>query len=210
NHLDHNKADFDNTLEQARKRFGKAVTVMQYPVQQGDGFDSIIDLLKMTLYKFPKTGGKPQKLPIPAEEQEKANRLHNELVAKAAENDKKLMELYFEKGELDEDHLREGLKLGMLHHDVYPVFCISAKRDMGSGRLMGFIDNVAPSATELFAEKTVDGTELACDPKGATTLFVFKTLIEPHLGKLSFFKVMSGEVKTGMDLVNSTTGHTER
>lgn len=210
NHLDHNKADFDNTIEQAKKRFGKAITIMQYPVKQGEQFDSIIDLLKMVLYKFPKTGGKPEKLPIPAEEQERANQLHNELVEKAAENDEKLMELYFEKGSLDEDQLREGLKLGMLHQDVYPVFCLSAKRDMGSGRLMGFIDNVAPSATQLFPEKTTDGTDLPCDPKGPTTLFVFKTLIEPHLGKLSFFKVMSGEVKVGMDLVNSTTGHTER
>ena len=157
NHVDHGKADFDNTYEQAKRRFGKAVTLMQYPVKQGEQFDSIIDLLKMTLYKFPKTGGKPEKLPIPKDEEEKAKRLHNELVEKAAENDEKLMELYFEKGSLDEDHLREGMKLGMLHHDVYPVFCLSAKKDMGGGRLMGFIDNVAPSATELFAEKTLDG-----------------------------------------------------
>src|SRR4029079_1047426 len=128
------------------------------------------------------------KLPIPPEEQEKANRMHNELVEKAAENDEKLMEKFFEKGSLDEDELRQGLKLGMLHHDVYPVFCLSAKRDMGSGRLMGFIDNVAPSATELFPEKLTDGSELPCDPKGTPTIFIFKTLIEPHLGKLSFFK----------------------
>jgi elongation factor G len=210
NHLDHSKSDFDATVDSARKRFGKAITVMQYPITQGDGFDSIIDLLKMTMYKFPKTGGKPQKLPIPAEEQEKANKLHNELVEKTAENDEKLMEKYFEQGNLDEDELRQGLKLGMLHHDVYPVFCLSAKRDMGSGRLMGFIDNVAPSATELFPEKTEDGSELKCDPKGPAVLFVFKTLIEPHLGKLTFFKVMSGEISTGVDLVNTKTGHTER
>src|SRR6185295_1658264 len=118
------------------------------------------------------------------------------LVEKAAENDEKLMEKFFEKGSLDEDELREGLKLGMLHHDVFPVFCLSAKKDMGSGRLMGFIDNVAPSATDLFAEKLEEGKELKCDPKGPATLFVFKTLIEPHLGKLTFFKVMSGEVAT--------------
>jgi elongation factor G len=210
NHLDHSKSDFDATVEQARKRFGKAITLMQYPVSQGDSFDSIIDLLKMTMYKFPNTGGKPEKLSIPAEEQEKANKLHNELVEKAAENDEKLMEKYFEQGNLDEDELRQGLKLGMLHHDVYPVFCLSAKRDMGSGRLMGFIDNVAPSATELLPEKLEDGSELKCDPKGPAVLFVFKTLIEPHLGKLTFFKVMSGEVSTGVDLVNTKTGHTER
>ncbi len=210
NHLDHGKSDFDTTVEEAKRRFGKAITLMQYPVKQGDGFDSIIDLLKMTMYKFPATGGKPQKLPIPADEQEKANQLHNELVEKAAENDEKLMEKFFEKGSLDEDELRQGLKLGMLHHDVYPVFCLSAKKDMGSGRLMGFIDNVAPSATDQFSEELASGGELACDPKGPAAIFVFKTLIEPHLGKLSFFKVMSGEVKAGMDLYNPITRGTER
>ncbi len=210
NHLDHSKADFDSTVEEAKKRFGKAITLMQYPIKTGDGFDSIIDLLKMTMYKFSPQGGKPQKLPIPAEEQDRANQLHNELVEKAAENDEKLMEKFFEKGSLDEDELRQGLKLGMLHHDVYPVFCLSAKKDMGSGRLMGFIDNVAPSATDQFKEELVGGGELACDPKGPPAIFIFKTLIEPHLGKLSFFKVMSGEVKTGMDLYNPVTRSTER
>ncbi|MBK5286159.1 MAG: elongation factor G, partial [Bacteroidia bacterium] len=129
---------------------------------------------------------------------------------KAAENDEKLMEKYFEKGSLDEDELREGLKLGMLHHDVFPVFCLSAKKNMGSGRMMGFIDNVAPSATELFPEKMEDGKELPCNPSGPTVLFVFKTLIEPHLGKLSFFKVMSGEISVGQDLENTHTRNTER
>lgn len=210
NHIDHSKADFDGTVEQAKRRFGKAITLMQYPVKTGEGFDSIIDLLNMTMYKFSPQGGKPQKLPIPADEQERANQLHNELVEKAAENDEKLMEKFFEKGSLDENELREGLKLGMLHHDVYPVFCLSAKKDMGSGRLMSFIDNVAPCATDQFKEKLVSGEELACDPKGPTAIFVFKTLIEPHLGKLSFFKVMSGEVKAGMDLYNPTTRATER
>lgn len=210
NHIDHNKSDFDATVDSAKKRFGNAITIVQYPVQQGDDFDSIIDLLNMVMYKFPAQGGKPEKLPIPASEKEKAEELHNQLVEKAAENDEKLMELYFEKGSLDENELRLGIKLGMLHHDVYPVFCLSAKKNMGSGRLMSFIDNVVPSATELFPEKLDDGNELACDPKGPATIFVFKTLIEPHLGKLSFFKVMSGELITGIDLVNSTTRQVER
>ncbi|MCC7231790.1 MAG: GTP-binding protein, partial [Bacteroidia bacterium] len=166
NHLDHGKADFDRTVEEGIRRFGKAFTLMQYPVQTGEGFNAIIDLLKMVMYKFPASGGKPEKLPIPENEMEKANRLHNELVEKAAENDEKLMEMYFEKGTLDEDEMRRGLKFGMLHHDVFPVFCLSAKKDMGSGRIMGFIDNIAPSATELLPEKLDDGTELACEPKG--------------------------------------------
>lgn len=210
NHLDHNKADFEKTVEQAKQSFGKAITLMQYPIQTGDGFNAIIDLLKMTMYLFGPQGGKPQKVDIPATEMEKAKALHNELVEKAAENDEQLMEKYFEQGSLDEDELRRGLKLGMLHHDVYPVFCLSAKKDMGSGRLMGFIDNVAPSATELLPEETEDGNTIACSTEGPPSLFIFKTLIEPHLGKLSFFKVMSGEIKTGIDLVNTTTGQSER
>ena len=162
------------------------------------------------MYKFSATGGKPEKLPIPESEKEQAEKLHNELVEKAAENDEKLMELYFQKGSLDEDELREGLKIGMMKHQVFPVFCLSAKKDMGSGRLMGFIDNVAPSAVDAPAEMMDDGTEVKCDPARPTQLFVFKTLIEPHLGKLSFFKVMSGEVAIGMDLTNEKTNTTER
>ena len=210
NQLDHPKADFDNALESVKKRFGSAATLMQYPLQDGEGFDAIIDLLKMTMYKFPPQGGKPEKLPIPDEEKERAERLHNELVEKAAENDEKLMELYFDKGSLDEDEMREGIKIGMRNHEVFPIFCISAKQNMGSGRLMGFIDNVAPSAVDTMPEKTVDDQEIPYDPKGDTALFVFKTLVEPNLGKVSFFKVISGEIKTGADLVNHQTDQSER
>ena len=210
NQLDHTKSNFEASIDDLKKHFGAAVTVMQYPVNQGEGFNAIIDLLKMTMYKFGPEGGKPQKLPIPDEEKGKAEKLHNELVEKAAENDEELMELYFEKGNLDEDELRKGLKIGMMKHQVFPVFCLSAKKDMGSGRIMGFIDNVAPSAQEMTPEETIDGKQVLCDPKKSTILFVFKTIIEPHLGKLSFFKVMSGEIKAGMDLINNKTGGLER
>ncbi|HTJ50655.1 MAG TPA: elongation factor G [Cyclobacteriaceae bacterium] len=210
NQLDHPKSNFDEALLSLRNRFGNAVTQMQYPLQQGEGFNTIIDLLKMVMYQFPLDGGKPQKLPIPASEKEKAERLHNELVEKAAENDEKLMEKYFEKGTLDEDEMREGLKQGMIHHDVFPVFCMSAKRNMGSGRLMGFIDNVAPSPLEANPEKTSAGKEIPFDVTKPAALFVFKTHIEPNLGKLTFFKVISGEVNTTSELINSQTGATER
>lgn len=210
NQLDHEYANFQTAVDQAKEKFGRQVTVMQYPVNQGTSFNTIIDLLKMTMYRFPANGGKPEKLPIPDSEMETANRLHNELVERAAENDEKLMELYFEKGSLDEDEMRQGIKKGMMNHDIFPVFCLSAKKNMGSGRLMGFIDNVAPSATEMPAETSTDGKEVKCDPNGPPVLFVFKTLIEPHLGKLTFFKVLSGEVSVGMELNNPTTGVTER
>jgi len=143
NQVDHPKADFDTALSQIRERFGKAVVQMQYPLNQGESFNSIIDLLKMVMYRFPVEGGRPEKLPIPEAEKEKAMALHNELVERAAENHEGLMEKYFEKGTLDEDEMREGLMLGMIHHDVFPVFVVSAKKNMGSGRMMGFIDNVA-------------------------------------------------------------------
>ncbi len=210
NQVDHEMANFQQTLDDATAFFGPAVTLMQYPVETGPGFNAIIDLLKMVMYKFPATGGKPEKLPIPATELERANKLHNELVEKAAENDEKLMELYFSKGNLDEDELREGIKIGMMKHQVFPVFCLSAKKDMGSGRLMGFIDNVAPSAVDAPAELLEDGADLKCDPAAPTRLFVFKTLVEPHLGKLTLFKVEAGEVAVGMELTNEKTDTVER
>lgn len=210
NQVDHPKAAYDEAVFSLQERFGKAAVLMQYPVSQGVGFNAIIDLLKMTMYRFPPEGGKPEKLPIPENEKEKADKLHNELVEKAAENDEALMELYFEKGSLNEDEMRQGLKIGMRNREIFPIFCLSAKQNMGSGRMMGFIDNVAPSAQEMLPEQTIDGGELACDPSGPPALFVFKTLVEPYLGKITFFKVCSGEISEGQDLVNCQTGDTER
>lgn len=210
NQVDHPKADFEQSLESLKKTFGSAVTQMQYPVNPGEGFNAIIDLLKMVMYKFPADGGKPEKLPIPESEKEKANQLHNQLVEKAAENDEKLMEKYFEQGTLDEDEMREGLKLGMIHHDVFPVFVMSARKNMGSGRMMGFIDNVAPSPLEAQPERTTEGQELSFDQSKPASLFVFKTHLEPNLGKLSFFKVITGEVNSNAELINSQTGATEK
>lgn len=210
NQVDREDADFDRTVQQAKERFGKKVTVVQYPLNQGIGFNAIIDVLKMTMYKFPDGGGKPEKVPIPDEEMEKAQQLHNELIESIAENDEGLMELFFDKGTLDEDEMRKGLKIGMINHDLFPLFCLSAERNMGSGRLMGFINNVTPSAGEMPSAMLEDGNELKCETSGPSLLFVYKTISEPHLGDLSFFKVYSGVLKTGMDLQNSQTGAYER
>ena len=210
NQVDHPKSNFDDALASMKDSFGSSVTQMQYPVNQGEGFNGIIDLLKMVMYKFPAGGGKPEKAEIPEEEKAKADQLHNELVEKAAENDEALMEMFFEKGTLDEDEMRQGLKIGMINHEVFPVFCVSAKENMGSGRIMGFIDNVAPTPLEAKPEVTEDGNEIPYDHDGTPVAFVFKSHIEPNLGKLSYFKVISGEIKTGTDLVNNQTGTSER
>ena len=210
NQVDHPKSDFDASLLGLRERFGSAVTQMQYPYNEGEDFNAIIDLLKMVMYKFPVDGGKPKKLPIPESEKEKADRLHNELVEKAAENDEGLMEKYFDQGTLDEDEMRAGLKLGMIHHSIFPVFCMSAKKNMGSGRMMGFIDNVAPSPREAQPERTTTGEKIDFNPDRPTALFVFKSHLEQNLGKLSFFKVVSGTVTASSELINSQTGAVER
>ncbi len=210
NQVDHPKSDFDMTLMSLKDRFGSAVTQMQYPFNEGEDFNAIIDLLKMVMYKFPVDGGKPKKLAIPESELEKARQLHNELVEKAAEHDERLMEKYFDKGTLDEDEMREGLKIGMVQHSLFPVFCMSARKNMGSGRMMGFIDNVAPSPREAMPEITVDGRPVSFDPEQPTVLFVFKSHLEPNVGKVTFFKVVSGQVTAASELVNSQTGATER
>jgi elongation factor G len=210
NQMDHPKSNFEMAFESIRSRFGNNATMMQYPVNQGQEFNAIIDLLKMTMYVFPAEGGKPEKKPIPEAEMEKAKKLHNELVEKAAENDEELMEIYFEKGTLDEDEMRKGLKVGMMNHDVFPVFCLSAKQNMGSGRLMGFIDNVAPSAKDALPEHHKDGSEIVHNTTGSVELFVYKTIQEQNLGRMSFFKVISGELTEGVDLLNHQTQQTER
>jgi elongation factor G len=210
NKIDDDKADFNKTVQQAKDHFGSKVTVVQYPLQEGAGFHEIIDVLRMTLYKFQDTGGKPEKLPIPDSERERADQLHKELVEAVASNDEALMEKYFDKGELDEDEMKEGMKKAMINHDIFPLFCLSAERNMGSGRLMGFIDNVCPSANEMPAQKTIAGEELGCDASGPACIFVYKTISEPHVGDLSFFKVFSGTIKTGMELVNESNGVVEK
>jgi elongation factor G len=210
NQLDHDKADFDKTIESMTTAFGKKVVIVQYPITTGSGFNALIDVLKMKLYKWGPDGGAPEILEIPADQKERAEELHNILVETAAENDESLMELFFEEGSLNEDQLRQGIRQGLLNRDMMPLFCVSAAKDMGVRRLMEFLNNVAPLVTEMEKPVTVDGKEIPCDANGPNSIFVFKTSIEPHLGEVSFFKVLSGKIKEGDDLYNANTGGKER
>jgi elongation factor G len=210
NKVDEEKSDFWSVVEQAKERFGRQVVVVQYPYNEGSQFNAIIDVLKMTMYEFPESGGKPDKLPIPDSQKDRAQLLHNELIEAIAENDEMLMDLYFEKGELDEDEMREGLRKSMVNHDIFPLFCMSAEKNMGSGRLMGFIDNVAPSPLDMGSVPLVNGDSYTINPKDKPALFIFKTHSEPHVGDLSYFKVYAGSIQAGMDLVNATTGNSVR
>lgn len=210
NQLDKEEADFDKTVREAKTHFGGNVVAVQYPLQTGSGFNSIIDVLNMVMYQYPPQGGKPQKLPIPDNEKEKAEQLHKELIETIASNDEGLMEKYFDKGELTEEEMKAGLHTSMIKHDIFPLFCASAEKNMGSGRIMSFIDYVCPAANEMPPQKTITNHLLPCDPKGPACIFVFKTIIEPHIGELSLFKVYSGSVKAGSELVNENTGATEK
>ena len=208
NQIDHMNANYEDSLKDIRSLVGNNAAVIQYPLVI-DGAQCIVDVLKMKCYKFPPQGGKPEKLEIPEDQKEKADNLHNELVEKAAENDEELLELFFEKGTLNEDEMRQGIKAGMLNHELFPVFVVSALNDMGSGRLMGFIDNVAPAAADLQPEQTVEGETLDRTKEAPTALFVFKTIYQPSLGQITFFKVKSGEINANDKLVNSRNGETE-
>ena len=210
NQLDHEKSDFDTTLEQAINRFGSRVLPLQFPVNQGSDFNAIIDALRMVMYVFPAGGGKPEKKPIPAEHQSRANEMHAALVDAAAENDEALMEKYFDAGTLDEEELAKGLSIGLAHHQFFPVFCASGLKDMGSGRIMGFIHDICPSPADRPAAKLESGGSKPCDPAARPCVFIFKTVNEPKVGIVSYFKVYSGTVKTGDELVNADNGAVER
>jgi len=208
NQIDHPNAHFEDSYNDIKDLVGNGAVKVQYPLIV-DGAQCIIDVLKMKMYRFGPEGGKPEKLPIPQEQKELADHLHNELVEKAAENDETLMELFFEKGTLSEDEMRLGIKAGMLNHEVFPVFCVSALKDMGSGRLMGFIDNVAPAAAELKPEQSMEGHDVVPAGDAPTSLFIFKTVNLPNVGQLTFFKVKSGSIQVNDPLINTRTAETE-
>lgn len=210
NQLDGEKADYDNTIEQLRESFGNKIVQIQYPISCGASFNAMIDVLKMKMYKWKPEGGTPEVLEIPAEEKEKAADLHQKLIEAAAENDEGLMEKFFDQGILTEDEMREGIRKGLITRSMFPVFCVSALRDMGVRRMMEFLGNVVPFVSEMPKPVTTDGIEVAPDAKGPTSLYFFKTTVEPHIGEVSYFKVMSGTIKEGDDLQNINRGTKER
>ena len=210
NQLDGEKADYDNTIEQLRESFGNKIVQIQYPISCGASFNAMIDVLKMKMYKWKPEGGTPEVLEIPAEEKEKAADLHQKLIEAAAENDEGLMEKFFDQGVLTEDEMREGIRKGLITRSMFPVFCVSALRDMGVRRMMEFLGNVVPFVSEMPKPVTTDGIEVAPEAIGPTSLYFFKTTVEPHIGEVSYFKVMSGTIKEGDDLQNINRGTKER
>lgn len=208
--MDHEKSDFETTLEQAKERFGPKVIPVQYPVNQGTGFNAIIDALRMVMYVFGPNGGKPEKKPIPDTEMDKAKEMHNALVEAAAENEEGLMEKYFDQGTLSEEELTQGLRIALAHQQIFPVFCCSAQFDKGSGRVMGFINDIAPSPANVPPYDLADGNKMTYDAKAPASIFIYKTISEPQVGLVSYFKVYSGTVRSGDELINMKNGTHER
>ena len=210
NQLDSDKCDFDNIISTMQEIYGPKCVQIQYPISTGPGFNSLIDVLLMKKYSWKPEGGAPIIEDIPAEEMDKAMELHKALVEAAAENDEGLMEKFFEEETLTEDELREGIRKGLVTRSIFPVFCVCAGKDMGVRRLMEFLGNVVPFVSEMPKIHNTRGEEVAADSNGPTSLYFFKTGMEPHIGEVSYFKVMSGKVKAGADLSNADRGSKER
>ena len=210
NQLDNEKCDYDNILEQLKEAYGSKVVPIQYPISTGPGFNALIDVLLMKKYSWKPEGGAPVIEDIPAEELEKATEMHKALVEAAAENDEGLMEKFFEQDSLSEDEMREGIRKGLVARGMFPVFCVCGGKDMGVRRLMEFLGNVVPFVSEMPKVQNTEGKEVAPDVNGPESLYFFKTSVEPHIGEVSYFKVMSGKVREGDGLLNADRGSKER
>ena len=210
NQLDNEKCEYDNILEQLKEAYGSKVVPIQYPIATGPGFNALIDVLLMKKYSWKPEGGAPTIEDIPAEEMDKAMEMHKALVEAAAENDENLMEKFFEQDSLTEDEMREGIRKGLIARGMFPVFCVCGGKDMGVRRLMEFLGNVVPFVSEMPKVQNTEGKEVAPDTNGPESLYFFKTSVEPHIGEVSYFKVMSGKVHEGDDLLNADRGSKER
>lgn len=210
NHMDSEKADYDQTIAQLREAYGSKVAPVQYPLNTGAEFNALIDVLTMKMYRWKPEGGVPEVLDIPESEKERAEELHQKLVEAAAENDEALMEKFFEQGNLTEDEMRHGIHLGLIDRTIFPIFCCSAKKDMGVRRLMEFLGNVVPLVSEMPHILTTTGEDVMPESDGPTSIYIFKTTVEPHIGEVSYFKVMSGKIHEGADLINVTRSSKER
>jgi elongation factor G len=210
NGLDHEKANFEKTLEMLRERLSSNVILIQYPLNEGTGFNSIIDVLKMKMLRYAKDGGKAEVVDIPADQAARAAELHSALVEKAAESDETLMELFFSNDSLTEDEIRKGIAKGIRTRGMFPILCLSSKNNIGVDRLMEFITTEAPSISDMPAPINNKGNEIKPDSAGPASVYVFKSSIEEHIGEINYFRVYSGKITENLDVINTNNGSKER
>ena len=210
NGLDHEKANFEKSVEMLKERLSNNVILIQYPVNEGTGFNSIIDVLKMKMLRYSKDGGKAEIVDIPADQATKAAELHSALVEKAAESDEALMELFFSNDTLSEEEIKKGIAKGLRTRSLFPVLCLSAKHNIGVDSLMEFITAEAPSISDMPAPVNSKGNEIKPNPSGPGSVYVFKSSIEEHIGEINYFRVYSGKISENLDVINSNNGTKER
>jgi len=210
NGLDHEKAHFDKALEMMKERLSTDIVVLQYPVNEGVSFNSIIDILKMKMLRYSKDGGKAETLDIPADQADKAAELHSALIEKAAESDEGLMEAFFTNDTLTEEEIRKGIAKGLIKRGLFPVLCCSAKSNVGIDRIMEFIVNEAPSLADMPVIKNSKGEEIKPNTAGPASVYIFKSAIEEHIGEINYFKIYSGKLTENLDVINTSNGSKER
>lgn len=210
NQLDHEKANYESAMESLKTSFGSKVVSVQYPLVTGPSFDGFVDLLLMKYYRFKGDSGVREELAIPDSEADKVEELRSLLMEAAAEHDEALMEIFFDKGSLTTEEIRKGLSIGVKAGAVYPAFCASAKKDIGTKRIMEFLINVAPNPAQGNKYTTIEGEEIPCNAAASPALFVFKNAVEQHLGEVSYFRVISGKISEGLDMINTTNDGKER
>jgi elongation factor G len=209
NHLDHEKANYDATIEALKERMGSNLVSVQFPVSTGPGFNSVVDVILMKMLRF-SAEGKVELVDIPESEMDKAEEMRSVLIEKAAESDESLMEIFFANDTLSEEEISQGIRAGLKSRSLFPVFCISAKKNMGVARLMEFIGKSVPSPDQMPGLKTTTGDVIDCKPDGPSSLFIYKTSIEQHIGEVSYFRVVTGEVSESMDMINTNNSTKER
>ncbi|HOS73285.1 MAG TPA: GTP-binding protein, partial [Bacteroidales bacterium] len=206
NGLDHEKANFEKSIEMMKERLSTDVMLVQYPLNEGTGFNTVIDVVRMKMLRYGKDGGKAEILDIPGSEAGRAAELHYALVERAAESDEGLMEQFFANDTLTEEEIRKGIAKGIVSRSLFPVFCISAKNNTGIDSLMDFIVNEAPSITDMPGQKNSRGETVQADPNGPASLYIFKSSIEEHIGEINYFRVFSGKVSENLDVINTSNG----
>jgi len=210
NGLDHEKANFEKSLEMLKERLSKDIILIQYPVNEGVGFDSIIDIVKMKMLRYSKDGGKAELVDIPTDHARKAAELHSALIEKAAESDEALMELFFSNDTLTEEEIMTGIAKGIVSRGMFPVFCLSSKLNIGVDRLMEFIANNVPSIADMPVIVNSKGNEVKPNPSGPASVYVFKSSIEEHIGEINYFRVYSGKITENLDVTNCNNNTKER
>lgn len=216
--LDNENADFDRTVAQARDRFSHDVIPVQFPTAVGAGFEAIVDVVKMKLLAYSRDGkGRATESDIPGDLRQRADEMREHLVEQIAETDEKLLDAFFTNGTLTDEQIRAGLRAGIRNRKIFPVLCASGTLNVGVSAALDFCAEYAPGPAQVetpagYAPGSDHTKEIPvrCDAAAQPVMFVFKTVAEPHVGELSFFRVYAGTVAPGMDMVNDSNGKAER